>query len=338
MIVLGQAASPDTGRLQLFQNEIANTSQVLWVKLWALEGISNIKKDGRPFQRRRSRARSARTIAYFLDKQKELPWPVQMRGLEALGWLRQSGLPTDASKAHMANTAMQFLADTERQVRGPCGGRPRPGADAGERGTEVQFQAGGATTPGCSRRTWPPRSTSSSRTTRPGSENPTRAQYLTALLVGPVYQFFDGVQGESNSGLLQIGEGRHRVPEVHPEGLRAWSSRWRKPRSSCSVHRRRNSRTGKQKLAARVAELRTFLKQNPPPSRQLVESGREFGAEGEQAGAPASGPGATAGGQPVVDDKHPRHVRPTSCSRCRRSATITPSTPRSSGTSTPAVG
>src|SRR5262249_13778028 len=57
----------------------------------------------------------SRTVADFL-KQEDLPWPIQLRGLEAMGWLRQGALPTDPSRAHMANSAMGFLADTEAKL------------------------------------------------------------------------------------------------------------------------------------------------------------------------------------------------------------------------------
>src|SRR5262249_2067751 len=113
MIVLGQAASPDA--VQLFQTEIANRSQVLWVKLWALQGITNIKKSGVHFGVD-GESKAGRTISDFLEKQKELPWPVQMRALEAIGWLRQSGVPALATQAHMANTAMMFLADPDAKT------------------------------------------------------------------------------------------------------------------------------------------------------------------------------------------------------------------------------
>ena len=78
MIVLGEAANPAPEGLKLFQNEIASKSQVLWVKLWALEGICNIKKGGGRFPADEE-GRVGLTIAAFL-KQNELPWPIQMRG------------------------------------------------------------------------------------------------------------------------------------------------------------------------------------------------------------------------------------------------------------------
>ena len=188
------------------------------MKLWALEGISNIKKEGgRSTVNIESKV--ARTISLFLDKQKELPWPIQMRGLEALGWLRQSGLPAEASKAYMANTAMQFLADTgaKFEVRAEAARAlglmqvnavPKynfklvahyAGLLAADLASEINEQFSDS----------PPR-----------SENPTRAQYMTALLVGPVVPALRWGPGREQLRHPPVGEGRHRVPEVHPEGLR----------------------------------------------------------------------------------------------------------------------
>ncbi len=117
MIVLGQAAAPTQEGIKLFQDEIANPSQALWVKLWALEKESANHQEGRRADSRpTSRARPAGRSACLPREGSEgttLPWPIQMRGLEALGWLRQSGLPAEATRAYMANMAMAFLADTD---------------------------------------------------------------------------------------------------------------------------------------------------------------------------------------------------------------------------------
>ena len=69
------------------------------------------RQDSPPTSRARPPGRSSTS-----SRSKELPWPIQLRGLEALGWLRQSGLPTQPDRAHMANTAMLFLADTDAKI------------------------------------------------------------------------------------------------------------------------------------------------------------------------------------------------------------------------------
>ncbi len=117
MIVLGEAGSIDA--IEIYKREIRNPSQTLWVKLWALEGITKIKEHGGRMTTD-DESRAAKTVSDFLDnsvdKNEPLPWPLQLRALEALGALRQGYLPTQASKVHMAATAMHFLADSEARM------------------------------------------------------------------------------------------------------------------------------------------------------------------------------------------------------------------------------
>jgi hypothetical protein len=288
IIVLGEAASPEA--LPLFQNEIANKSQALWVKLWALEGITNIKKSGKRFPVA-DESRVSRSIADFLEKQKDLPWPIQLRGLEALGWLRQGAMPTEASRAHMANTAMAFLADPDAklEVRSEAaralglmqvGSVPRynfrlvahaAGQLAADLATEINNQYSD---------------------TPPRVENPTRARYLTALLVGPLYQSFEGVQGETGSGLVQAAsrdqESLKYIQKVFDQV---------KQLAQASVDLlgapSKEYKARKQALAARIAALRADLEKNPPPSRRLVDKGREFGPGGDAPGAQLRAPAQT---------------------------------------------
>ena len=48
------------------------------------------------------------------------------------------------------------------------------------------------------------------------SINPAKAKYLTALLVGPVYQAFSGLPNQADSGLIHATTGQTRF---HAEGL-----------------------------------------------------------------------------------------------------------------------
>src|SRR5262249_27279970 len=102
----------------------------------------------------------------------------------------------------------------------------------------------------------------------PRAENPTKAKYLAALLVGPVYQCFNGVSGESNSGILQTGK-------ADTESLKTTQKVFDlvRPLAQASVELlgapTKEYKARKQKLAERIEALRTSLKQNPPPSRKL---------------------------------------------------------------------
>ena len=106
----------------------------------------------------------------------------------------------------MANSAMSFLADTDARLEVRAEAARTLGLMQVNAVPEVQLQARRAMLPGCSRRMSPRSSTTSTRRARRRAENPTKARYLAALLVGPVYQCFDGVEGESNSGILQTAK------------------------------------------------------------------------------------------------------------------------------------
>ncbi len=295
MIVLGQAGGPES--LTLFQNEIASRSQVLWVKLWALEGIANIKQGGGRFSADEE-SRVARVVSDFL-KQKELPWLIQLRGLEALGALRQAALPSRASEAPMANTAMSFLADSDARMEvrseaaralGLMNGASVPrynfrlvaygighlAADVAEQFNEVFSDK-------------PPRIL-----------NRPKAQYLAALLAGPVYQVLEGIPGKNNSGLLQTASNDQdsskyvrKVMDLVKQVTQFSISLLNSPPSQYKAR--------KEALSKQIAALRKYLEDNPPPSRRLVDKGPQFNF-----GAPAAGAWRLRAEQPVADNRRGR--------------------------------
>jgi hypothetical protein len=286
MIVLGEAASPES--LGVFQNEIANRNQALWVKLWAIEGISNIIKKGGSRLSADQESKAARTISDFLEKQKELPWPIQFRALEALGSLRQGSMPTAASQAHMANAAMAFLADSDGRIELRSEAARTMGLMhvtaprynfrliaycAGQLAADLASQLNDQYT-----------------AEKPAKvDNPTRAKYLAALLVGPVSQCFEGVSGENVSGLLQLARN-------DPDSLKYVQSVFDlvKQVSQASVNLLfappLQYKEKKQTLALSVAKLQKYLEKNPPPSRKLVDKGPEFGGGNNAAGAQLAPP------------------------------------------------
>lgn len=281
MIVLGEAANPAPEGLVLFQNEIASRTQALWVKLWALEGICNIKKAGGRFTTDQE-TRAALVIANFL-KQKELPWPIQMRGLQALGWLRQGTMPTDREKAPMANVVMSYLADPEARL---------------EVRAEAARGLGLLQTNAIPKYNYKLVAAAAGRLiadlaaaindlysdSPPHAENPTRARYLAALLVGPAYQCFSGVDGQTGSGLLRSAAGNSDSLKYSQKVFGTV-----KPIAQAAVDLlgapSKEYKKRKQDLAARVAGLRSLLEDEPPESPRLVPGGPAFGAANQTAGA-----------------------------------------------------
>ncbi len=114
MIVLGQAASGDY--FPLYAEQIKDPNQTVWVKLWAFEGISNaMEESARPGGD--VIAATAKVVADFLTKMEDdLPYPVQLRALEALRALKQGYEPSRPENAAMASAAMKFLADGDKKL------------------------------------------------------------------------------------------------------------------------------------------------------------------------------------------------------------------------------
>ena len=140
MIVLGQAASGDY--FPLYAEQIKDPNQTVWVKLWAFEGISNAIDEGaRPAGD--VIASTAKVVADFLTKTEDVPYPVQLRALEALSALKQGYEPSRPENAAMASAAMGFLADARREAESTVRGRSRSRAhaDSGER-AQVQLPPG----------------------------------------------------------------------------------------------------------------------------------------------------------------------------------------------------
>jgi hypothetical protein len=282
MIILGECGSPEA--LNIYENEIKDGKQTLWVKLWALEGIRNIKQRGGRLTAD-AESRAGKLIADFLNTE-NLPWPVQLRALEALGALRQGFLPAQPRPAHMANTAMRFLVDPEAklEVRAEAARAlglmqitpavPKynyaliahaAGQLAADLGAEID-------------------STFSAKP--PRAENLTKARYLAALLIGPVYQAFDGVPGLNDSGLPHafanpatdyVQKVRDRVKPVAQTVVQLLGA------PSKQIPELKST------LGKAIAALRDFLAKNPPPDRRLVPGGQEFAepAAGAWFAAPA---------------------------------------------------
>jgi hypothetical protein len=110
---------------------------------------------------------------------------------------------------------------------------------------------------------------------RPAATNPIKARYLTALLIGPVYQAFEGAPGTRGEagGLVRIATGDASAYSQKVFELV-------KPVAKASIDlitsgsRQTNER--KEALQARVQALRDFLEKNAPPDRKLVQGGEDF--------------------------------------------------------------
>jgi hypothetical protein len=291
MIVLAQSANPDA--LKIFLDEIKNPKQTVWVKLWALRGITNIKENSAARLPADREVEAARVIANLLDQNKDLPWPVQLRGVEALTALRQGFIPASPKTADMAASAMRVLADPKArtevrseaaralgfmQINNAVNDYNYPlvayavgmlAADLGERVVGAYSETGAPL-------------------------NDTKAQLWTSLLVGPILQAFEGLPGVRESGLLNGNAGSARA-EIQKllEQIR--------PVAAASLELIRapggQRKARRADLEARVAALKDYLAKNPPANKHLVPNDEGFlEAAGTAAEAPAAADRAKVAG------------------------------------------
>jgi hypothetical protein len=295
MIVLGQSGNPEA--LKLFLDEIRNPRQTLWVKLWAIRGITNIKQNPSARLSAAQEIEAARVVAEQLDeKTKDMPWPLQLRALEALSSLRQGYIPAAPKNAEMAVAAMRILADPKAR-------------------TEVRAEAARALgmmqiTTAVPDYNFPLVAYAAAQlAARVGDQivasysadkgtplNASKAEYLTALLVGPVYQAFEGQAGVRESGLLHGNATAARsdiqkvADQIKPVAKAALEL-IRAPKGQLKARR--------ADLAARVEALKDFLAKNVPANRHLVPDDDGFLEDaGSQAGAPAEPGAAKVAGAP----------------------------------------
>jgi hypothetical protein len=312
MIVLGQSGSPEL--MPIYQAQIKDPNQSIWVKLWALEGIVNTVEAGVPLSGQ-VQVDAAKVVADFLDKEDDIPWPAQLRALEALSALRQGFVPNRSKYADMANSAMRLLADADSrpEVRAEAAKAlglmqissavPRYNYDlvahsagllAADLGTAIGSlvpsppvkPAASTTLAKASSKGSSAKTPQATKPAKPATTtNPAKAKYLTALLIGPVYQAFDGVSGLRESGLLHAtssrtpGYGEKVFALVKPVAQRSVDLVNSGSRQIDGI---------KKDLAAKIQDLRSFLESNAPPDRHLVPDGEAFPLpETQTAGLPA---------------------------------------------------
>jgi len=287
MIVLGQSGGAEA--YKLFVDEIKNPQQTVWVKLWAMRGLTNIKLYSPNRLSASQEIEAARVIADLLTKNKNLPWPVQLRGLETLATLRQGFVPTNPKGAEMAEAAMQFLADPKarNEVRAEAARalgymqitQVVPSYNFGLvafAASALAAQLGDQIAASYSDK---------------AALNQVKAEYLVAMLVGPLYQAFEGQPGVRESGLLHTPAAVNSRAEVQ-KMLDAI-----KPMAKAAIDLVRaptgQIKARRQDLIARVTALKEFLAKNAPGNRHLVPGDDGFLEGGnQQAVAPAAEPAA----------------------------------------------
>jgi hypothetical protein len=268
-IVLSQTGVPEAA--DIFIKQLNNPEQTVWVALWAARGLTNIQQMGR-FNLDAARAiKAAKTVADFLEREKELPWPVQYRALEALGSLRRANTPQmQKGQPEMAGTAAQFLTDPE--------GRIDVRAEAGWALSMMEIQAGinGYNFPLIAYSVGELAAILGDRIREIYPKNPTQAEAWAGLLVTQILQTFDGIDAARDSGLLKS---THSAATSARPFIKSVSDKI-KPVAGAAVRLLKEpagrSAQNLKDLEAKVADLKGLLQKNPPANTWLVPGGPQF--------------------------------------------------------------
>jgi hypothetical protein len=280
MIVLAQTGDASPEMIALFTRQLSDPKQTVWVKLWALRGLTNVAPT---LSNESSRAmNAAKVVADFLEQEKDLPWPVQYRALEALGSLRQASTARPkGGQPEMASAAIRFLADPEA--------KPEVRAEAGWALGQMQVSGsiGKYNFPLIAHNIGDVAANLGESINETFPKNPSKAEYLTGLLLKQVYEALEGVPATRGSGLLRgdhpnIGASRNYIKQV---------SDLIKPIAKTSVELIRAPKGQVAKLQKdlgdKVAALKGFLDKNQPANNWLVPGGQPFPFKGSSAVAGA---------------------------------------------------
>ena len=118
-----------------------------------------------------------------------------------------------------------------------------------------------------------------------------QSEYLTGMLVGPLYQCFSGIENGRESGILKVPAAASNLTYLKQVSDLQYAV------AKAAVELVRNALTGtrnkfKEDLGARVAALKLFLAKNPPKDYFLVPGSEEFRPASEPAMAEAPKPAA----------------------------------------------
>ena len=202
----------------------------------------------------------------------------------------------------MANAAMALLDRRQRQAGGSIrgGASPRADADLGFAVPKYNFQL-------VAHATGQLAAEIGSRIATGFTGNEDKARYLTALLIGPVYQAFDGVPTARDSGLLHASTGSssayiQKVFELVKPVL--------KSTIELLSAGQRQVKDRQKDLLSKVAALRGFLDKNAPADRHLVPDGAAISDRAFAGRRSETGRGSVARpAQQLIDDRRPRPPR-----------------------------
>ena len=277
MIVLGMAGNPSSVALDFYASQLKMTDQLIWVKLWAARGFTIAAGHGTVDLDAAKANQGTEALIAMLDADPKLPWPVQMRAMEALGSLRVASANTAKGRIDAASVAMRFLANADGSpmvrawaawalgvMKVPANLSPYNfvlvGQEAGELATDL-----------------------GNRIVQEHDEDPTdfdkhkdTASQLTGLLMFQVCSTFIGEEGIRDSGLLRS---THRnAADAKPFLTKTDEKVQSVARSAYDLLKAAGAgnKVARNELDAKLADLKSFLATTSPKDRRLVPAGPEF--------------------------------------------------------------
>ena len=277
MIVLGMAGNPSPAALDLYIAQLKKPDQLIWVKLWAARGLSIAAQDGMVDLDATKANLAAEALVGWLDSDPKLPWPAQMRALEAIGSLRVATASTSRGKVDIASVAMKYLSDPEAKpiVRAwaawALGVLKIPGSLSPYNFTLVGQEIGELTVD------------IGNRIVQDYDDDPASfdkdkdlTAQLSSFLIFQVYPSLIGVEGVRDSGLLRsthrnANDARDFLKKVD-EKVKAVS------RSAYDLLKAAGAgnKDARNDLDSKLADLKTTLAKSSPKDRRLVPGGPEF--------------------------------------------------------------
>ena len=290
MIVLGMAGGTTSNALDLYINQLKKPDQILWVKLWAARGLTNAAQSGKVDLDASKSNLGAEALVGLLEGDPKLPWPAQMRALEALGSLRVATANTPRGKVDAVSAAMRLLTDPEARpearawsawalgmMKVPSSITPFNYELLGHEIGELAVDLG--------------RLVVQEYDDDPANfgKQKDQAAHLTSLLLFQVYPSLVGEESVRDSGLL-------KSPHPTAASAKPFLTKLDVKVKAVALEAFELLRAGgadnqgrRNELDQKLADLKTFLSQTPPKDRHLVPGGPEFAPNPAQQVAGAAG-------------------------------------------------
>ncbi len=290
MILLGTAG--DRNALPVFLKQIGNANQVIWVKHWALRGISNATKMGAEELPAQTALDTAKAISSFLDTEKNLPWPVLVRTFETLGAVRSPSVDSlNVAQVPLALLALKSVSDPAARIEVRAWaswalGMFRIPSQASKYNYALVAYHIGRVAEALGNKIGAEYDLSPESFDRAKDQ----AVLYTGLLL---YQVGGALSGDPTrvreSGLLNVSHPNAAAGKKAATDIDKFVKAVEK--SAVELVRAGGSqqKSARENLKARVFELKAYLDKNPPADTKLIPGGPDFPPAGQKvAGGPAA--------------------------------------------------